>query len=127
MLSQPSDAPADRLHASAHAWANDTATDVTIGVIFLSGERIDVATRVAEPGPLIAIKLRRPRTRRGAAGRSRTTELSLHKLWTVLVIHLVRHPVGRRSDVPASVVHGEPLVEVSDATVNVVADQPHPF
>lgn len=56
-LDEPSDDPGDRLHASAHAWANDTATDVTIEVVRSSGERIEVMTPVAEPGPLIAMKL----------------------------------------------------------------------
>lgn len=32
-LDRPSDDPGDRLHASAHAWANDTATDLTIDVL----------------------------------------------------------------------------------------------
>jgi hypothetical protein len=56
-LDQPSDDPGDRLHASAHAWAYDTATDLTIEVIRSDGERVEVTTPVAEPGPLIAMKL----------------------------------------------------------------------
>ncbi|GAA4606170.1 hypothetical protein GCM10023195_21940 [Actinoallomurus liliacearum] len=56
-LDQPSDDPGDRLHASAHAWANDTATDLTIEVIRTNGERVEVITPVAESGPLIAMKL----------------------------------------------------------------------
>ena len=56
-LDQPSDDPGDRLNASAHAWANDTATYMTIEVIRTSGERVAVTTPVAEPGPLIAMKL----------------------------------------------------------------------
>jgi hypothetical protein len=56
-LDRPSDDPGDRLHASAHAWANDTATDLTIEVIRKNGEHVDVTTPVAEPGPLIAMKL----------------------------------------------------------------------
>jgi hypothetical protein len=52
-----SDDPGDRLHASAHAWANDTATALTIKVLPADGHRIDVTTPVAEPGPLIAMKL----------------------------------------------------------------------
>lgn len=31
-IDQPSDDPGDRLHASAHAWATDTVTEVTIAV-----------------------------------------------------------------------------------------------
>jgi hypothetical protein len=56
-LDLPSDDPGDRLHASAHAWANDTATDIMIEVIRANGERIQVTTLVAEPGPLVAMKL----------------------------------------------------------------------
>lgn len=56
-LDRPSDDPGDRLHASAHAWANDTATDVTIEVLRSEGERVEVTTHLAEPGPLIAMKL----------------------------------------------------------------------
>ncbi|SUF08975.1 Uncharacterised protein [Rhodococcus gordoniae] len=56
-LDQPSDDPGDRLHAAAHAWANDTATDIRIEVISNHGDHIDVTTPVAEPGPLIAMKL----------------------------------------------------------------------
>ncbi len=64
-LDEPSDDPGDRLHASAHAWANDTATDVTIEVVRHGGERIGVTTRVAEPGPLIAMKLQALMNRSG--------------------------------------------------------------
>ncbi len=56
-LDQPSDDPGDRLHASAHAWANDTATEIAIEVIRSSGDRVEVKTPVAEPGPIIAMKL----------------------------------------------------------------------
>lgn len=56
-LDQPSDDPGDRLHASSHAWASDTATDMVIEVVRRDGERVEVMTRVAEPGPLIAMKL----------------------------------------------------------------------
>jgi hypothetical protein len=56
-LDQPSGDPGDRLHASSHAWANDSATDLTIEVIRADGERVEVTTPVAEPGPLIAMKL----------------------------------------------------------------------
>lgn len=56
-IDQPSDDPGDRLHASAHAWANDSATNLTIEVVRRSGERVEVTTPVAEPGPLIAMKL----------------------------------------------------------------------
>lgn len=56
-LDHPSQDPGDRLHASAHAWANDSATDVTIEVISRGGDSIEVTTLVAESGPLIAMKL----------------------------------------------------------------------
>lgn len=56
-IDQPSDDPGDRLHASAHAWATDSATEVTIAVASSSGPPVQVSTLVAEPGPLIAMKL----------------------------------------------------------------------
>jgi hypothetical protein len=56
-IDQPSDDPGDRLHASAHAWANDTATEVTIEVVPLNGAHVEVCTLVAEPGPIVAMKL----------------------------------------------------------------------
>ncbi len=56
-IDDPSDDPGDRLHASAHAWANDTATDLTIEVLRAGRALVEVTTPVAEPGPLIAMKL----------------------------------------------------------------------
>ena len=56
-LDRPSDDPGDRLHASAHAWAHDTATDITIEVLRLGGEQLEATAPVAEAGPLIAMKL----------------------------------------------------------------------
>jgi hypothetical protein len=56
-IDQPSDDPGDRLHASAHAWATDTATEVTVAAASSSGPSVEVSTLVAEPGPLIAMKL----------------------------------------------------------------------
>ena len=56
-LDRPSDDPGDRLHASAHAWAHDSATDVAIEVMTRAGERVEAEAPVAEPGPLIAMKL----------------------------------------------------------------------
>jgi len=56
-LDRPSDDPGDRLHASAHAWASETATDLTIEVIRSDAARVEVTTPAAEPGPLIAMKL----------------------------------------------------------------------
>lgn len=56
-LDKPSEDPGDRLHAASHAWASDTASEMLIEVIRRDGERVEVAARVAEPGPLIAMKL----------------------------------------------------------------------
>lgn len=56
-IDQPSDDPGDRLHASAHAWACDSATEMVIETIRRDGQHVQVTTRVAEPGPLIAMKL----------------------------------------------------------------------
>jgi hypothetical protein len=56
-LDHPSDDPGDRLHASAHAWAYATATEVTIEVLTAGGRRLDVTTPMAETGPLVAMKL----------------------------------------------------------------------
>ncbi|WP_199520848.1 hypothetical protein [Jiangella anatolica] len=56
-IDRPSDDPGDRLHATAHAWANDTATDLTIEALSASGSHVEVTTPMAEPGPLIAMKL----------------------------------------------------------------------
>jgi hypothetical protein len=56
-IDQPSDDPGDRLHALAHAWASDSATEVTIEVAPSSGAHVEVSALVAEPGPLVAMKL----------------------------------------------------------------------
>lgn len=56
-IDQPSDDPGDRLHAFAHAWASDSATEVTIEVAPLRGAHVEVSALVAEPGPLVAMKL----------------------------------------------------------------------
>lgn len=45
--------PTDRLHVLSHAWAAQTATDLTL---IVEGHRPQTV-RVAEPGPLIAMKL----------------------------------------------------------------------
>jgi hypothetical protein len=46
-----------RLACSIHAWASDSATEVTIEVAPLSGAHVEVSALVAEPGPLVAMKL----------------------------------------------------------------------
>jgi hypothetical protein len=56
-IDNPSDDAGDRLHATSHAWAYDTATSVRISAHARGGERVDVVTLVAEPGPLVAMKL----------------------------------------------------------------------
>ena len=56
-MDRPSDDPGDRLQAAAHAWVSDSATDLTIEVANRRGEHVEVTTPVAEPGPLIAMKL----------------------------------------------------------------------
>lgn len=47
------DDPTDRLHVLSHAWAALTATDLTLAVEGLGPQTV----RVAEPGPIIAMKL----------------------------------------------------------------------
>jgi hypothetical protein len=51
-IDQPSDDPGDRLHAFAHAWANDSATEVGIEVSPLSGAHVEVSAgrRTGSPG-----------------------------------------------------------------------------
>lgn len=56
-LDKPSDDPGDRLHAASHAWANDSATEVVLEVHRTDGAGVEVTARVAEPGPLVAMKL----------------------------------------------------------------------
>ncbi|MCY7419590.1 MAG: hypothetical protein LH650_14085 [Chloroflexi bacterium] len=56
-LDRPSEDSGDRLHASSHAWAYDTATALTIEAIAGNGDRLEVTALVAEPGPLVAMKL----------------------------------------------------------------------
>lgn len=56
-LDIPSDDPGDRLHASSHAWANEAATYFTIEVHTREGDMVSASALVAEPGPLVAMKL----------------------------------------------------------------------
>jgi len=77
-LDRPSDDPGDRLHASAHAWAHDSATDLVIEVITRAGERVEATAPVAEPGPLIAMKLQAIMNR--AAGKQGTDLLDIVRL-----------------------------------------------
>lgn len=65
-LDRPSDDPGDRLHARAHAWANDLTSIVTIEMVTRDRVSFAVAARIAEPGPLIAMKLQAVMNRSGA-------------------------------------------------------------
>jgi len=56
-IDEPSDDPGDRLHANSHAWGSDTATEITLEVFAADGATVVATTRVAEPGPLVAMKL----------------------------------------------------------------------
>lgn len=97
-IDQPSEDPGDRLHASAHAWASDTATNVTIGVVRPSG-RIEVTTPVAEPGPLLAMKLQAVMNR--SVGKQGTDLLDILRL----TLDQTARPraLGQISEVEASI------------------------
>ena len=79
-IDQPSDDPGDRLHASAHAWANDTASEVTIEVASMRGAHWTTLTlsqsscseRVSgrRSRPLGGTKLAHAACRHAAFGRS---------------------------------------------------------
>lgn len=56
-LDDPSDDPTDRLHASSHAWAFESATDVVLCVVVDGVLMVEATVPVAEPGPLVAMKL----------------------------------------------------------------------
>lgn len=77
-LDQPSADPGDRLHASAHAWASDTASALTISVRRPNGEEVEAAAPVAEPGPLVAMKLQAVMDR--SAGKQGTDLLDIVRL-----------------------------------------------
>src|SRR5665648_745048 len=50
--------PTDRLYEMAHAWAFRTATELRIDVLGSDGQSpVSAVARVAEPGPLVAMKL----------------------------------------------------------------------
>ena len=50
--------PTDRLHEMAHAWAFRTATDLRIDAVGSDRQSaVSAVARVAEPGPLVAMKL----------------------------------------------------------------------
>jgi len=57
-LDRPSDDAGDRLFASSHAWASDSASEMTLQVMTFSDEVLVVTDAlIAEPGPLVAMKL----------------------------------------------------------------------
>jgi hypothetical protein len=56
-IDDPSDDAGDRLHATSHSWAHDTATSVTIVARGRHGADIEVEVLVAQPGPIVAMKL----------------------------------------------------------------------
>lgn len=56
-LDEPSDIAGDRLHASSHAWAHECATAMTLSAHAGDGRTLSAVVLVAEPGPLIAMKL----------------------------------------------------------------------
>ena len=77
-IDQPSDDPGDRLHASAHAWANDTATEITLEVVRPGGDRVEATTLMAEPGTLVAMKLQAVMNR--STGKQGTNLLDIIRL-----------------------------------------------
>lgn len=56
-IDEPSDDPGDRLHATSHAWAFESATAVHVSAVARDGTSRAALARIAEPGPLIAMKL----------------------------------------------------------------------
>src|SRR6185312_9397624 len=98
-----------RLHAFAHAWASDSATEVTIEVAPLSGAQVEVSALVAEPGPLVAMKLQaimnrgdrqaghRPARHRPAHPRRAGTARCTCSTWQLRDNDCRRHRAPRRS------------------------------
>ncbi|RMI12703.1 prevent-host-death protein [Cellulomonas triticagri] len=56
-IDRPSSDPGDRLHATAHAWADASATSVGLRAVPRTGDEVRTTALVAEPGPLVAMKL----------------------------------------------------------------------
>ena len=66
-IEKPSDDPGDRLHASSHAWALDTATPIEISSVDrATGTTASISALVATPGALVAMKLQAIRNRSAA-------------------------------------------------------------
>lgn len=89
-LDEPSDNPGDRLHAASHAWAHDTASAVTLQVQRPREDSAEVTARMAEPGPLVAMKLQAIEDR--GADKQGTDLLDVVRL----VTDPVAGPVARR-------------------------------
>lgn len=86
-LENPSEDVGDRLHAGSHAWAADTASPMSIVVLGSDRQELaKVASKVALPGPLIAMKLQ--------AIMDRDNSKAGTDLWDI--IRLVLDPVCRR-------------------------------
>jgi hypothetical protein len=85
-IDQPSDDPGDRLHAFAHAWANDSATEVTIEVAPLSGAHVEVSAGRRTGPRLILDEQVRPTAlaQLGSCDTSTAADIALHvDLWLV--------------------------------------------
>lgn len=115
-IDRPSDDPGDRLHAFAHAWANDTATNVTIEVERRNGEHVDVTTPVAEPGPLIAMKLQ--------AVMNRSAEKQGTDLLDIIRPPSIQGPARSRSSRSPTSRTGPPATSHSTSTSGSSADAP---
>jgi hypothetical protein len=89
-LSQLPADPTDRLAVLSHAWAIETATPVTIRAVSSPvGAITEVIARVAEPGPLIAMKLQSVMNR--PVDKERTDLLDIVQL----TLDLAAGPPGR--------------------------------
>lgn len=54
----PSDDPGDRLHATSHSWALESATSLSVSArATRRGAEVLASPQMAEPGPLVAMKL----------------------------------------------------------------------
>lgn len=78
-IDHPSDDSGDRLFATSHGWAHDSATDLTIQVAGRDGAVIvEATTPVALPGPLVAMKLQSIANR--SSGKAGTDLLDIVRL-----------------------------------------------
>ena len=65
-LARDSEVPDDRLYAMSHLWAIETSSPVEITVMDRGTEMLRVEARVAQPGPLVAMKLQSVQNRGSA-------------------------------------------------------------